>query len=102
MSGRRRQLNALERRLERFAASKVGGWYFVNVANRIDRRLVPATNGGMSTAIGQQVLVIEVLGAKSGVTRRVPLVYVTDGPNIVLIASNAGSRKHPAWYHNLR
>jgi len=102
MAERRRQLNALERRLERFAASPAGGWYFVNVANKIDRRLIPATNGRLSTAFGQQALVIEVVGAKSGVKRRVPLVYVTDGDDIVLVASNAGSRKHPAWYHNLR
>lgn len=102
MPGRRRQLNGFERQLERFAASKAGGWYFVNVANKIDRRLVPTTNGRLSTAVGQQVLVIEVVGAKSGLVRRVPLVYVTDGDDIVLVASNAGSRKHPAWYHNLR
>jgi deazaflavin-dependent oxidoreductase (nitroreductase family) len=102
MPERRRQLNALERQLERFAATRAGGWYFVNVANKIDKRLIPATNGRVSTAVGQQALVIEVVGAKSGVKRRVPLVYVTDGADIVLIASNAGSKKHPAWYHNLR
>jgi deazaflavin-dependent oxidoreductase (nitroreductase family) len=99
---RRRQLRAWERPIERFAASRAGGWYFLNVANRIDRRLVPATNGRVSSAIGQQVLVIEVIGARSGQTRRVPLVYVTDGQDIVIVASNAGSKKHPAWYHNLR
>jgi deazaflavin-dependent oxidoreductase (nitroreductase family) len=102
MAERRRKLNGFERMLERFAASPAGGWYFVNVANKIDRRLVPATNGRMSTAVGQQVLVIEVVGARTGATRRVPLVYVTDGDAIVLVASNAGSARHPAWYHNLR
>jgi deazaflavin-dependent oxidoreductase (nitroreductase family) len=99
---RRRRLNAFERRLEQFAASRAGGWYFVKVANKIDKRLIPATDGRLSTAVGQQALVIEVVGAKSGVKRRVPLVYVTDGEDIVLIASNAGSKRHPAWYHNLR
>lgn len=102
MPERRRKLNTVERQLERFAASRVGGWYFVNVANRIDRWLVPATNGRLSTGIGQQVLVIEVVGAKSGLKRRVPLVYVTVGADLVLVASNAGSQRHPAWYHNLR
>lgn len=102
MPERRRQLKRWERPIERFAASKAGGWYFLNVANKIDKHLVPATGGRFSSAIGQQVLVIEVVGAKSGITRRVPLVYVTDGPNLVLVASNAGSARHPAWYHNLR
>ena len=37
---RRRQLNWWERRLERFAASPPGGWFFVNVANPLDRFLL--------------------------------------------------------------
>jgi deazaflavin-dependent oxidoreductase (nitroreductase family) len=91
-----------ERALERFAASKAGGWYFINVANKVDKHLVPATDGRMSTAIGQQVLVVETTGAKSGQARRIPLVYVTDGDDIVLIASKGGAAKNPAWYHNLK
>ncbi|MGW4354429.1 nitroreductase/quinone reductase family protein [Nocardia sp. NPDC004582] len=30
------------------------------------------------------------------------MVYVPDTDRIVLIASNGGADKHPAWYHNLR
>jgi deazaflavin-dependent oxidoreductase (nitroreductase family) len=90
------------RRLEKVAASRAGGFWFLKVANRIDKRLVPATNGRLSTAPGRQIVVIEVIGAKSGQPRRIPLQFVSDGPNIVLIASKAGSPKHPAWYHNLR
>jgi deazaflavin-dependent oxidoreductase (nitroreductase family) len=90
------------RAIEKIASSKAGGWWFLNVANKIDKRLVPATNGRFSSAPGQQVLVIEVIGAKSGQPRRVPLVYVTDRDDIVLVASKAGAAKHPAWYHNLR
>ena len=92
----------VERALERFASSKAGGWYFINVANKVDKHLVPATDGRMSTAIGQQVLVVETTGAKSGARRRIPLVYVTDGDAIVLIASKGGAPKNPAWYHNLK
>ena len=91
-----------QRGLERFASSKAGGWYFINVANKIDKHLVPATRGALSTAIGQQVLVVETIGAKSGQARRIPLVYITEGDAIVLIASKGGAPKHPAWYHNLK
>jgi deazaflavin-dependent oxidoreductase (nitroreductase family) len=31
-----------------------------------------------------------------------PLAYVGDGDRYVLCASNGGSPRHPAWYHNLR
>jgi len=87
---------------EKLAASRFGGWYFINVANKVDKHLVPATNGRMSSAVGQQVLVVETIGAKSGQARRIPLVYVVDGEAIVLIASKGGAPKHPAWYHNLK
>lgn len=48
------------------------------------------------------ILVMEHRGAKSGAVRRTPLLYASDGDDVVLIASRGGDRKHPAWYHNLR
>jgi deazaflavin-dependent oxidoreductase (nitroreductase family) len=102
MAGRRRALNPIERRLEDFARSKAGGWYFLNVAMRVDRVLLPLTRGRISSAPGQQILLLETIGAKSGERRRTPLVYVTDGDHLVLIASKAGAKRHPAWFHNLK
>jgi deazaflavin-dependent oxidoreductase (nitroreductase family) len=92
----------LRRLVERIASSRAMGWYFLNVANPIDKRLVPWTRGWVSLAPGQPVLVLETVGAKSGQVRRTPLLYVTDGDDIVLVASKAGAAKHPGWYHNLR
>jgi deazaflavin-dependent oxidoreductase (nitroreductase family) len=98
---RRRQIRWYERPLENFARSKAGGWYFLNVAMPVDRVLLPLTGGRMSSAIGQQVGLLETVGAKSGEPRRIPLLYLMDGERIVLIASKAGAAKHPAWFHNL-
>ncbi len=75
---------------------------FMKLASPIDRRLIPATSGRLSVAIGQPVLVMEVVGAKSGKKRRTPLLYLRDGENIVLVASYGGSQRHPAWYHNVK
>jgi deazaflavin-dependent oxidoreductase (nitroreductase family) len=86
----------------KLAASKAGSWYFLNVANPIDRWLIPASKGRLSSAPGQQVLVVETVGAKSGAIRRIPLQYAIDGDDLVLIASAGGAPKHPAWYHNLK
>jgi deazaflavin-dependent oxidoreductase (nitroreductase family) len=41
-------------------------------------------------------------GAKSGESRTVPLVSVPDGNKWILIASNWGGEKAPAWSFNLR
>ena len=40
-------------------------------------------------------------GAKTGLPRTLPLVYVNDGDRLILIASNYGKTSHPAWYRNL-
>ena len=31
-----------------------------------------------------------------------PLLYIEDGENVVIVASKGGHPKHPAWFHNLR
>lgn len=48
------------------------------------------------------LVLITTTGAKSGRQITNPLVFVPDAERIVLIASNGGADKHPAWYHNLR
>jgi deazaflavin-dependent oxidoreductase (nitroreductase family) len=96
-----RRLNPIERAMSAFAASRPGSWFYLNVANPIDRRLLPLTNGRLSVSIGQPVLCLEVVGAKSGQIRRTPLLFKEVGGELVLVASATGRPKHPAWYHNV-
>lgn len=51
---------------------------------------------------GVKVLFLHHFGAKSGVERISPLLYVEDGKNLAIIASKGGHVRHPAWYHNLK
>jgi deazaflavin-dependent oxidoreductase (nitroreductase family) len=48
------------------------------------------------------MLLLDHVGAKSGIRRTTPLLYVEDGDDLVIVASKGGHPKHPAWYHNLR
>ena len=80
----------------RFARSRAGAWYFINVAMRVDRVLLPLSGGRASVSLGQQVGLLETVGAKSGERRRTPLLYLRDGNHVVLIASKGGNTKHPA------
>jgi deazaflavin-dependent oxidoreductase (nitroreductase family) len=48
------------------------------------------------------MLLLDHVGAKSGTKRTIPLVYVRDGDDIVIVASKGGHPRHPAWFHNLR
>lgn len=49
-----------------------------------------------------RVLLLEHVGAKSGRKRISPLVYFTDGEDVVIVASKGGFPHNPAWFHNLR
>jgi deazaflavin-dependent oxidoreductase (nitroreductase family) len=46
-------------------------------------------------------MLLTTTGAKTGLPRTLPLLYLDDGDNIILIASNYGKTSHPAWYRNL-
>ena len=47
------------------------------------------------------VLLLDHVGAKSGIRRTTPLAYVEDGADVVLVASKGGHPRNPAWFHNL-
>jgi deazaflavin-dependent oxidoreductase (nitroreductase family) len=50
---------------------------------------------------GMQLLLLTTTGARTGRRRAVPLTYLPDGDRYIVTAGNAGSDRHPAWYHNL-
>jgi deazaflavin-dependent oxidoreductase (nitroreductase family) len=57
----------------------------------------------LGTGFGRiRVLFLHHFGAKTGVERVAPLLYVQDGDNLAIIASKGGHVRHPAWFHNLR
>ena len=49
-----------------------------------------------------RMLLLDHVGAKSGVHRTLPLLYVRDGENLVIVASKGGFPKNPAWFYNLK
>ncbi len=49
-----------------------------------------------------RMLLLDHVGAKSGIHRTSPLQYVEDGENVAVIASKGGYSKNPAWFYNLK
>lgn len=96
------RVDRLTRALSWFVSTRPGAWFFTNVAMRVDRVLMPLTNGRVRMTLGMPSLLLTHRGAKSNVERVTPLVYFTDGDDVVLVASNGGAPRHPAWYHNVR
>jgi deazaflavin-dependent oxidoreductase (nitroreductase family) len=50
---------------------------------------------------GFPVLLLTTTGRKTGTPRTSALTYVPDGDACVVVASNAGEPRHPAWWLNL-
>ena len=61
------------------------------------------SNAGQVTGMfaGAPLVLVTTTGAKSGKLRTTPIVYTTDGDNIVIIASKGGAPTSPDWFHNL-
>jgi deazaflavin-dependent oxidoreductase (nitroreductase family) len=73
------------------------------VGTRLHSFVYRLTDGKIWGRIGGgPVLLLTTTGRKSGKKRTVPLLYLEDGENLVVVASNGGTAAHPAWWLNLR
>jgi deazaflavin-dependent oxidoreductase (nitroreductase family) len=93
--------SAFKRAMVNFALSKPGTWFYINVASRVDPALIRASGGRIDSGAGVvPILLMTAPGARTGVDRTVPLLYFSDGEDVIVIASSFGRAKHPAWYRN--
>jgi deazaflavin-dependent oxidoreductase (nitroreductase family) len=92
-----------KRLMTSIALSGPGTWFYINVASRVDPWLIRVTRGHIDSALGVvPIVLLTSRGARSGLDRTVPLLYFTDGDDVVLMASSFGRARYPAWYHNLK
>jgi deazaflavin-dependent oxidoreductase (nitroreductase family) len=52
--------------------------------------------------LGIQMLLLTTRGRKTGQRRTLPLAYVEHKGDLIIVASNGGSDKPPAWWLNLQ
>ena len=79
-------------------------WFgrLIGLVAPLHARLALATNGWVSPNLGGRPgIILETIGRRSGIPRRVVLTYLPDDERIVVIASNYGREGHPAWYRNI-
>lgn len=60
------------------------------------------TKGTTRLDTGLPVVIVTHKGHKTGAIRKTPLMRVKDGHGYVLVGSQGGAPKDPAWVHNLR
>ena len=51
--------------------------------------------------LGRPTLLLRTMGRRSGKAHTVALPFLEDADSMVVVASNAGAARSPAWYHNL-
>lgn len=70
---------------------------------RLHHRIYTGTDGRVGHGmIGVPTLMLRSTGRRSGETRTNSLVYANDGADHVVVASNGGADKPPAWLHNVK
>jgi deazaflavin-dependent oxidoreductase (nitroreductase family) len=60
------------------------------------------TQGTTLRDTGLPVIIVTHTGAKTGATRKTPLMRVKDGANYILVGSMGGAPNNPVWVYNLR
>lgn len=81
----------------------------IRLGSKAQARVFRLTNGriGRTWRIGAgfknpvPTLLLEHVGRKSGKRFHTPLVYLEDGANVVIVASQGGLPSNPQWYRNL-
>jgi deazaflavin-dependent oxidoreductase (nitroreductase family) len=72
-------------------------------AGKLNVPLYRVSGGRIGGRVGNgPVLLLTTTGRKSGQKRTAPVLYLADGPHMVIINTNAGNAKIPAWSFNLR
>jgi deazaflavin-dependent oxidoreductase (nitroreductase family) len=75
----------------------------LRAGGKLNVPLYRASRGRLFGRIGRApVLLVTTTGRRSGKRRTAPVLYLADGERLVVIGSNAGSERPPAWALNLR
>ena len=98
-------MSRLQRSARRLSASAPGSWLARHIAPRIDPAIFRFTHGehtASSFLAGVPVAFLTTSGARTGQRRTAPVLAFPTRDGLVVIASNFGQARHPAWYYNLQ
>ena len=77
--------------------------WLLALVTRAHRALYRLSGGRLGGSLsGRPMLLLTTVGRRSGRERTLPLLYLEDGDRWVVVASNAGDDRDPAWWLNLR
>lgn len=78
------------------------GDLFIKLMSKANTGMYRRSGGRLGSKFGgAPVCLLTTTGRTSGEPRTMPLLYLRDGDDIVVVASKGGFSAHPQWYLNL-
>jgi deazaflavin-dependent oxidoreductase (nitroreductase family) len=75
----------------------------LRTAGKLNVPIYRLTRGRVMGKVGRApVLLLTSTGRRSGQPRTAPVLFLADGEALIVIGSNAGNKRAPAWSHNLK
>lgn len=86
----------------RFASTHMGSWV-IRTLTPLDRFVIERSRGRYTAVgpLGAPIMLLTTTGAVTGQTRTTPLLFARDDDDILIVGSNFGLERHPAWSKNL-
>ncbi len=86
------------------AATRFASWLLARALPYPDRIVLNLTRNRLTATrllTGLPALTITTRGARTSRMYQTPLLYLQEGENYILIATNFGQRENPGWYYNI-
>lgn len=99
------QVSAFPRLIRRTGGTRPMAWLYGHVQEPLDQFVYRCTSGRatLTTWLGDvEMAMLTTTGAKTGQPRTHVVLAIPDGERLIIIASNYGRPRDPAWYYNLR
>ena len=90
-----------DRSLSRFSMAIPDSW--LRASGKLNVPLYRLSRGRLGGKVGRApVCLLTTTGRRSGQARTAPVLYLADGDRLIVIGSNAGNERAPAWSLNLK
>lgn len=80
---------------------KIGSWLISRIG-RWQVAVYELSSGRLwNKFLGSPVAILTTVGRKTGIVRKIPLLFLKQGEQVVMTASKGGMSKLPLWYFNV-